>query len=340
MKYGKPHLSFDKQVAQLQSRGLAIPDPEAAVRLLARVGYYGWSAYVYPFRTMLPADQQYGAHFRSDELRPGVNWAQVEALWVFDRKLRQLALDAAETIEVGVRTRLAYVLGARDPFSHVIRESLDAVACARPGVDGLDTFDAWVEKYRQQLHEARGEDFVRHHYLTYPQSEIPIWVAIEFLSFGSVTRLLSLARPDDQNAVARPLGVSSGKRLHGFLMTVSHVRNIAAHHGRLWNRHLGVSLSKFHPTEVGADLDHLAGRVIEPKMYGVLAVMAYLVRTIDPASNWPRTLMTHLMKFPQVPYLTAEVDMGVPDGWDSLPLWRDEPKAVGFTFPLHEQDPA
>jgi len=333
MKYGKPHLSFDEQVAQLQSRGLAIPDREAAVRLLTKVGYYGLSAYVYPYRSLLPVDQQSGAHFRSDDLRSGVEWGHVEALWAFDRRLRRLVLEAAETIEVGARTRLAYVLGARDPFAHVTPDSLDARACDRPGPADLTTYGAWEKKYRQQLNEAKGEDFVKHHLLTYRESEIPIWVAVEFLSFGSVTRLLSLAKPADQNAIARPLGVSSGQRLHGFLMTVSLVRNIAAHYGRLWNRQLGVSLSKFYATEVGPDLGHLADRTMEPKLYGVLAVMAYLVRTIDPSSNWPRTLATHLRKFPLVPYLTAQVDMGMPDGWDSLPLWRDEPRRDGFTFP-------
>lgn len=333
MKYGKPHLSFEDQLAKLESRGLAVHDPTRALQLLQSVGYYGWSAYVYPFRLLLPEGKRSGFRYRSDELRADVTWSHIEALWAFDRKLRHLVLDAAETIEVGFRTRLAYRLGARDPFGHLTRASLSADACDRKLTSGITTFGAWEAKYRQQQSEASGEDFVKHHRLTYDESEIPIWVAVEFLSFGSVVRLLSLTQIDDQNAVARPMGVSSGKRLHGFLMSISHVRNIAAHHGRLWNRQLGTSLGRFHPTETGPDLFHLAGRAIEPKLYGALSVMAYLVRNLDPTSNWPRSLSTLIKKFPQVPYLSPEVDMGFRAGWSDLPLWVDAPRGTGFAFP-------
>ncbi|WP_396350718.1 Abi family protein [Kocuria atrinae] len=51
--------------------------------------------------------------------------------WSFDRSLRLLCLDAAEIIEVGVRTRLAYVLGRRDRMGHIHLESLDGKKCAK-----------------------------------------------------------------------------------------------------------------------------------------------------------------------------------------------------------------
>ncbi|MBI4900904.1 MAG: Abi family protein [Actinobacteria bacterium] len=333
MKYAKPYLTFEDQLAKLESRGLAVSDRGEALRILRSVGYYRWSAYVYPFREMLPEDQQTTAHYRREELRQGVTWDCVEKMWVFDQRLRSLAFQAAETIEVGVRTRLAYVLGARNPFGHLSPGCLDATACGRKCSSTQTVFEAWEVSYRKQQSEAASEEYVKHHLLTYGESEIPVWIAVEFLSFGSILRLLSLMKREDQNAIARALGVSSGAGLHAFLMTIHHVRNIAAHHGRLWNRQLGTSLRRFYVQEVGPDLGHLSERVVQPKVYSALAVMAYLVRNLDPSSNWPRSLATHVKKFPIVPYLSAEDEMGFPTGWSVLPVWSDAPRGVGFSFP-------
>jgi hypothetical protein len=67
---------------------------------------------------------------------------------------------AIETVEIGLRSRLAYVLGLRDRLGHVHRESLDADACARParrsgGQTGQDAFEQWTAKYNDLEHEAR-----------------------------------------------------------------------------------------------------------------------------------------------------------------------------------------
>jgi len=335
VEYTKPHLTFAQQVQKLSDHGLVCDDGPGTVQRLQAVGYYRLSAYVYPYRELLSAEQQSGAHYRADNVRPQVTWKNVVDLWAFDRSLRLLCLDAAETIEVGVRTQIAYVLGARDRFGHTRRDALDAARCDAACREADTEFDGWMEKYRDLVRGARNEDYVKHHLLTYPQDEVPIWVAVEFFSFGAVNRLLGLLKVEDANEVARAVGVSSGAKLRAFLLTVSYIRNLAAHHSRLWNRTLTVKLPKVYSTEVGPDLAALAtGTALEPKVYPALAVMAYLVRNIDPCSDWPRKVRERVLnKFPQVPYLTADTDMGFPAGWDAEPLWHDAPRMTGFILP-------
>lgn len=339
MEYTKPHLTFDQQVQKLSEHGLICDGGPSTVQRLRAVGYYRLSAYVYPFRELLPPEQQSGAHYRADNVRPQVTWANVVDLWGFDRSLRLLCLDAAETIEVGVRTQIAYVLGARDRFGHTRRDALDEARCdaycREAPTESPTEFNGWLVKYRDLVRGAKNEDYVKHHLLTYPQDEVPIWVAVEFFSFGAVNRLLGLLKVEDANEVARAVGVSSGSKLRAFLLTVSYIRNLAAHHSRLWNRTLTVKLPKFYSTEVGPDLVALAtGTAVEPKLYPALAVMAYLVRNIDPYSDWARKVRERVLnKFPQVPYLSPGTDMGFPSGWESEPLWHDAPRTTGFALP-------
>jgi abortive infection bacteriophage resistance protein len=124
-EYNKPHLTHEQQLALMVERGLACSDETKATSLLKTVGYYRLSAYVYPFRELLPFDRSLNREvaqpYRSDVIRDGITFDNIEALWRFDRRLRLLCLDAIETIEIGLRSRLAYVLGRRDPFGQVHR---------------------------------------------------------------------------------------------------------------------------------------------------------------------------------------------------------------------------
>ena len=130
-QYEKPHLTFTEQLRLLTDRGLACADEAKALAVLRAAGYYRLSAYVYPFREPLTDDEVPSSpfHFRSDRIRPGTTFEHVEKLWRFDRQLRLAWFDALETIEVGIRTQVAYVLGHRDTFGHVNRSALDEVAC-------------------------------------------------------------------------------------------------------------------------------------------------------------------------------------------------------------------
>lgn len=334
MEYRKPYLTFDQQLNLLKLRGIEVADDARALQILSSIGYYRLSAYVYPFRELLPEERQVGRHYRSDTIEPGVNWSHVEGIWNFDRSLRLRCLDALEIIEVGARTQIAHVLGAHDPFGHVHRESLDAKRCDYPLPSGtLTAFEHWLHIYNRQCKDARNEDYVQHHHLTYTESDMPIWVAGEFLSFGSLVRLYSLMQDRDQTTVARAMGVSSGKKMSSFLHSMSYVRNVCAHHSRLWNRQLTVKLPKFYSGEVGPDLHHLANAPVEAKIYPTLSVMAYLVRNIAPHSRWPIRLSEDLKKFPEVPGLSPTGDMGFPEGWSQLHLWHDLPRGRGFSFP-------
>lgn len=328
--YDKPHRSYDEQLALLQGRGLACADDAKVLDRLRAVGYYRLSAYVYPFREMLPAAQQRQAsptHYRSEVIRPETTFDDVEALWKFDRRLRLLVLDAVEAVEVGLRTKIASVLGSRDAFGHLNVGSLNAKVCDQPywrdGRNDDTEHEVWLGRYDQLIRDAGKEDFIRHNAHKY--DELPVWIAVEALTFGSTVRLFGLLRQDDQTAIARELGVKGGVMLGAWLEAVNYARNVAAHHARLWNRSMTYKVRRFNEHQVGAELAHLAGHTPTEKIYSSLAVTAYLLRSIDPTTNWHLTLRTHVRKFPLETGMSPVDNMGFPDGWEELPLWKGGP---------------
>ncbi|HEY4146253.1 Abi family protein [Pinirhizobacter sp.] len=106
MHYPKAALSFPNQLMQLQERGLRVANPDRAMHWLRRVSYYRLSAYFLPFK-------------EGESFRPGTEFNDVAGLYIFDRKLRLLVLDAIERIEVALRTSITYEIGhAYGPFGH------------------------------------------------------------------------------------------------------------------------------------------------------------------------------------------------------------------------------
>jgi abortive infection bacteriophage resistance protein len=250
-----------------------------------------------------------------------------EDLWRFDRKLRLKCLDALEAVEIGLRTQVAYIVGARDPFGHVHRAALDQGACMASSnrrdeagnKAGGDEFDEWIRRYDKLKTDAKSEDFVRHHLHKYGEP-MPVWVAVEFLDFGALSRLFGLLDNRDQKEIALELGVKGGAPLRAWIRDLNYVRNMCAHHNRMWNRSLTYKARVFNQAQVDADLRHAAESGDRDKIYVQLACLAYLLRRIDPRSTWHLGLRTLVKKFPAIPAMSPETDMGFPTGWQEFPL--------------------
>ncbi len=148
---------------------------------------------------------------------------------------------------------------------------------------------------------------------------------IEELSFGT-TRMVfdGLIRRDVQAEIARSLGVVAPV-LSSWLKSYQRVRNICAHHGRLWNRGLGVypALPK-SPSILW--LDDPASIAGEPwrrqRLYPVLVSLQTILHTISPRSRWGARLRELLDANPGVPLR----GIGVPENWFDDPFWSRRPQ--------------
>ncbi|MCL1899462.1 MAG: Abi family protein [Promicromonosporaceae bacterium] len=322
-EYEKRHLNYAEQVDLLRSRGLAIADEGVAVRALKRIGYYRLSAYTYPLRA-----QNHGeGSRRSDGFVDGATFEDAVTLCDFDDRLRSVLLDGLQQLEVGLRVQIAYELGKLSAFGHLDRQYLDEKRCSerpRPGSAdadlGLDAHASWLRRYQRLQAEAKNEDFVKHFVLNYG-ARIPIGVATEFLTFGSVTRLYSLLKDREATRIARHLGVPQRDIVHGWLRSLNALRNDCAHNARIWNRATIYPPKRLSEPFSPALLTHLSGGD-NTRVYYLAALCAFFLLQIAPDSRWPGQFRTVMRKFSVVNGMTPENTMGFPEAWDDLDLWK------------------
>lgn len=121
-----------------------------------------------------------------------------------------------------------------------------------------------------------------------------------------------------RNRIAQPLGLTETV-LVPFVRHLVDVRNICAHHGRLWNRgFLICPRLPSKPRDLQVSLDHTAGERPPAKLYNTLTMINQVMRTVAPDSSWACEIKAHVRTHP-----TSDVAaMGFPDDWQERPLWR------------------
>jgi abortive infection bacteriophage resistance protein len=158
------------------------------------------------------------------------------------------------------------------------------------------------------------ETFIQHLRGTYEEELPPIWALVEIMSFGQLSQwYANTAKRSDRNKVARLYGVDE-KVLVSLLHHLTTVRNLCAHHARLWNREFTVTpqLPRSSPEALRRSLWHRSGR----KIYNTLALVVFLLDQINPGHHFRQRLGSLI--------LSHEIDdtaMGFPADWKELPLW-------------------
>lgn len=301
MKYEKPPLSFDQQVDQLFRRGMT-GDREIMKRRLAVVNYYRLSGYWYPFRNP------------DDTFRAGTTFESVWQRYAFDRRLRLLVMDAVERVEVAVRTQLAYHHAHNHgPFAY----ATDSASLPKLGAAQYGAFIQAVkdETFRRRRNQ---EQFVNHFQQKYGDQHVflPVWMATEVMSFGTVLTFFRGSTHAVKQSVASVFGMPSVV-FDSWLLTLTTVRNICAHHGRLWNRENGVKPIIPRITEY-PDW-HTPVKVDNNRIFAVLTICRYSMNRIAPQSQWSGRLRALLAEYPCIPL----PGMGFPANWADSSIWKE-----------------
>ncbi len=323
----KPHRTIDEQLQILEDRGLAFDDKDLCKQVLTNVGYYRLSAYTYPLRKKKRReDRTTSCNYRYDDFSPGHTLDEAIQLYFFDETLRALLFKAIQRVEISLRTNIAYYSGKVDKFIHLDRSLLDPKACSKPARKNRDAYQEWSKNYNKQLKRSKNEDFIRHHQELYGYgANLPIWIAVEILDFGLSTRLFEFLPTALQSQISLKFGFTEGTLLESWLRNLNYMRNLSAHHSRLWNRTVITRAKRPNKNVVDETLDHIANSQISLKrIYPSLSVIAYMLSYICPQFEWRVELRKLIESFPAIKGINGEMLMGFPDGWRDLPLWDPE----------------
>lgn len=300
MKFAKPALSVNDQVALLQRRGMSFDDVAAARHTLAHINYYRLRAYWLPFEIGAAAD---GDH----AFRPGTRFEDVIASYTFDQRLKLLLMDAIERAEISLRTRWAHELALR----YGSHSYLDRALFSDAGRHSRCLQSLTEEVTRSQ------ETFVKHYRETYSEPGMPpIWAVCEVLTLGQLSQwLANLKRRADRQAIAQSYGFDEVV-LCAFSHHLATVRNLCAHHSRVWNRKFTIRMKlPERPAQTASWFNVDQGQ----KLYNTLLMLSLILERICPDSTWKRRLVGLVATMPGS---TPEA-MGFPDGWQHLPPWID-----------------
>ena len=317
--YEKPALSPDEHLAKLKSRGLSIPDEARASRYLANISYFRLSAYTRPF---------YVPNEKKHRFLEGTGFEDILMLYVFDRELRLLLTDAIERLEVALRAQLTNAMGER----------YGAHGYLDPTIFDSRYNHAWlVDKLTEEAQAREVEAFMAHYREKYTAAPLqpPIWMALELLTFKAVSHLFSNLRDEaDTKRISQHFGWHHTV-LRSWFRSLSDLRNLCAHHMRVWNREFGsrpVMPRKppkhwpSVPEEIASGAHHDAGQTINPqrRLYMQLVVIETLMQVVNPESRWAERLIRLLDAHPQV----SRIHMGFPPEWEKEAMWRNAVQAV------------
>lgn len=299
--YAKPAKNVAALLRHLRAKGLSTRGQQAiATQALNFIGYHRLLMYMRPLQDA------------NKSFYPGVCFTDVLALYDFDRKLRLVCLDAIERIEVAFRAAISNTLANdRSCGAHFY---LDAVHFH--SMEGQRGFLRNVLSMRDKVQS------VEHYYTNYNSPALPpIWIVLEQLSIGQLSKLLTSLHLDHRKAVATCFGQNE-EFLQSWLKSTTLLRNLCAHHCRVWNNNVGADAPRQART-VAAEFnqqqrDH--GRVFNR----VVAIQA-LMNTIDPSSDWKHKFKAVIADLPIVSMnkagITAAV-LGLVPGWEQRPFWN------------------
>ena len=242
MEYTKPPLTYEQQVELLINRGLIVDDKERAIRLLGHISYYRLSAYMLPFKKL--ENNNYLNQFKE-----GTRWDDVYNLYLFDRKLRLLVFDAIERIEISIRTQITYQLSHK--YGSHWQMNADIFKLNTRTKNGkiitIDVHKELCQHINEQLKSNQTETFVQHYINIYDTPVMPpSWMCTEIMYFNQLSRIcMSLKSRKDLVDIANVYSLPPAQ-FCSWLHTINYVRNLCAHHSRLWNRDFNIVPQKLN----------------------------------------------------------------------------------------------
>ena len=360
VQFTKQAKSNQEHLQTWQDRGLIIPDLVRADRYLSFIGYYRLSAYTIPFQMLnniylLPNES---ANFPISHIpfiyaplteriiphkyKDNTSFDDVLNLYIFDRELRLLVMDAIERIEVAIRAQICNVLchlsgnafwyTDEQHFSHnyahmrllasIERQLMDEKSRLERDEKAIDKRPLSQADKDVLKDKVRKENFLRHYLSKYDNPKLPpSWMMIEMLTWGELSHLyVGLKSNPAKKHIAQNLGIHA-EVLESWLKSLNDVRNLCAHHSRLWNKEHGRSIkiptsNTIQWLQNTVTLSNSAIRY-EKRTYMVLVAIQTLLFKISPNSTWAKRLKDLIEQYPSL----SKANMGMPEQWHQDPFW-------------------
>ena len=312
-EYSKPPLTYEEQIELLKSRGLIIEDKDRAVRHLSNISYYRLSAYMLPCKEIKN-------NCYTDKFQEGKTWDDVYQLYLFDRKLRLLIFDVIERIEVSIRTQIIYQLSHKYGSHWQDNPDIFSIRITSANTE-INVYKEINKHISEQLINNKAETFIKHYTTNYTVPKTPpSWMSVEIMYFSHLSKICSgLKARKDLVGIANFYCLPPDA-FCSWLHTINYVRNLCAHHARLWNRSINVVPMRLNFSKKLIWLNKDTVKTERRKsLYYFVCMLNYMLQTVNPTSDFKNKLRNLLTEYKD--YISIE-QMGFPDNWQEELMWK------------------
>ncbi len=297
--YKKTWKSHQEQIQLLQSRGMIIANTDAAIDFLRHIGYYRFSGFCLAFESS------------RHQFLPGITFEDVQVAYNFDCDLRDLVTEALEIVELDFRSSVAHHFGQKHgPFGHTEPRNF---------ISKFHRYQAWMGRLQKEA-DRSNELFAKHfkeNYCEFPN--LPIWVINEIMSFGAMSQMCKYMHKEDQKALAHQYRLQP-KVFASWTHHLVYVRNLCAHHSRLWDRIWSIKPKLPHGC-------HWMPPYLPDnhRLFSTLLILSHIAKHCPAVTGymqqWKLRVEKKLEQSPSVLKNANEL-MGLTAEWKINPIWK------------------
>lgn len=216
----KTFKTIDEQVEILKSRGLIINDEEKAKNVLLRENYFFINGYRHLFMRS-----------RKDAMFiNGTTFEELYAMFVFDRRVRNIFFKNLLIIENNIKSLISYQLSKK--YGYKERDYLNPKNFSKDPIKIRQVHDVLNKVKRQIRVNGKQHSATMHYMINY--GYIPMWILVKVLSFGIVSELYGILDNTDQKEIADTYNLDI-ETLMIYLSVLSNYRNLCAHEDILYD---------------------------------------------------------------------------------------------------------
>ena len=217
-KIEKNFKNLDEQVEILKFKGLIINDENYVKKILLRENYFFLMGYRHLF--MEPGDR----HFKE-----GTTFEELYSLFLFDRSIRNVLFKYILVIENNLKSITSYQLSKK--YGYKERDYLKAKNFT-PDPNKQAQLNDLLKKMKRQIRVNGSQHTATQHYVS-NYGYIPLWILVKVLSFGIVSEMYSILKPEDQKEIANVYDIDTNS-LIVYLPILANYRNLCAHEDILY----------------------------------------------------------------------------------------------------------
>lgn len=305
----KPAYSIADQILLLKQRGMLFRDESSASHFLENISYYRLKGYWWDMQS----------DFTKHTFRANTYFEDIIDRYNFDRHLRLILFDAIERIEIALRTKMIYHLSMTYGGLWYLDASIfNSSTITINGITETIHHNT-VEELQKEFNRSQ-EIFIKDHRYRYHTEHADAWKILEIASMGTLSKLyknLNHQLPE-KAMIAKEMGLNLHSELSSWLEAITYVRNIIAHHSRLWSRNMVKRPKVDLKNPIGPWFIKSLVEVQTKKPFLIISCMIYLCNKVTPGHQIQTKILELFNSTPTIPIYK----LGFLNNWDNEPLWK------------------